>query len=386
MQGTSHTRVAVSTWVIAIGFFFIFFGFGATQQFLAAIFDAAGKARLALVSLLILYGAFAVGGLVVPYVLTRLPLKKALVGAGATYVVFVVAAALGSPILLFAASVAIGVGAAFLWAASAEYITETVREDARGRNLGIVSAGQVIGAFSGISFVTSLLPYVSAPSILAILGATAFIGVLAFLLVSERHPASHHRATQYFASFREPLILVVVPLIVIGFFFLGVLLSGLPIFVGRRFTLASVGVVGAVVQGAFAVGTFASGAFSDRIGRYRTMVVAAFLFLVGALLLLNAPDIVVFTAGAAMAMVYSSMVYPVMSAVIGEWLPEEKRLHGFGMIQTAGAIGVIAAIVTSLFFSAEVLFRVLVGTALFAVCWTLWLGRFVAKPRGAIEG
>jgi MFS family permease len=136
--------------LVAISFFFIFFGFNTAQQYFASIYAQQGIENIAMISLFILYFFFMVGSLLASIIVTRLSLRKSMVLASLIYLMFLLVIIARQPVLLLLASAIVGVAAAILWTAEGAYVVKSSDKRNYGRNAGLVISALFLGSFIGI--------------------------------------------------------------------------------------------------------------------------------------------------------------------------------------------------------------------------------------------
>lgn len=103
--------------ILAVGFFLVFLGYNAPQQFMLVVFEKSGQGERAQQALILLYVVIAIAGVILPRYAHKLgTVRRKMVVATITYVLFVIAVYFGGTLTMLGAAVVLGFGGTLLWA------------------------------------------------------------------------------------------------------------------------------------------------------------------------------------------------------------------------------------------------------------------------------
>ncbi|MAG12902.1 hypothetical protein CL630_03790 [bacterium] len=351
---------------IAAAKFFTFAGFEACQQFLAPILNQTGKSQEAFLSILVLYAAFAVSGFVVPYLLRSMSYKTALIIAAPAYLLFIIAAATANTLLLFTASILVGIAAAFLWSVPVVYISSVTQENERARNLGLPQATAFAGGAVGIAITALLLASeTSSLTIFTLLAILACVGVLLYVLLRQDPPRQREEIVNPFRALVHPMVAIAFFMVTSGFMILGLLFTEFAVHLSDAFGIKWVGWVLLACWVAVAAASYAFGWISDIIGRIRALVLAVLIFVLGSALMLFETRYALFVAGLVFSAGFGGAMYPVWNVIFKEMLPKKFFLPAVGLFVVANSLGVVIAATLSLFLDIQ---TIVIMVACISVC------------------
>jgi len=370
-----------NVWLIACSFFFIFFGFGTAQLYLVVLFNDQGRGQLALLSLLLVYGAFLVASIFISKLVPLLGgLKRSLIVGASTYVLFVASVALATTSLLLIASVVVGIGAGLLWVSSTQITADSSTARNAGRNFGLQTATQNIGNIAGILTGGYLVHTLPISSMYLILSAVALAGLVLLSWVRPPREELEHRSFKTFFAF-DKRMLALFP-VLFGFSFLaGQAFTAMNVIIVALLGLGAIPLVIGIFRVSNIAGSLSIGTISDWFSR---SLVIAFLIIVGLI------GIVLFTTTRALAPlligvicigVSLSALPPVCLAWMKERLHNEEYLHAFGIFYVYSNIGVVAAVISNLYLSPRASFIPVIVAFLLALPGILLFQSFTQKDR-----
>lgn len=102
--------------LVSFGFFWLFGGYAAAQQYLVPLFALQGRTHLALSSLLTLYTAFLFANIFVPKLITILGLRFSLMLGAVGFAGFITSVATNTGVIfIYLTSILAGIGSSLVW-------------------------------------------------------------------------------------------------------------------------------------------------------------------------------------------------------------------------------------------------------------------------------
>ncbi len=331
--------------LLSSAFFFIFLGPGATQQFLIPFLAAqTGRSHsdcswiLAAVYLSALVWALLCG-----YTVRWLGARRAIVAGLATYAGFS-AAVFARPTFACALAAAVlwGWGAAAVWVSGPTRILENESPFQRGRASGIFFSAVFLGQAIGVIALGRITDARWIFGVAAVIGAA---GVACAWFVRpgrvEVRVVKFTDAAAALASKRGAFLAGIALVSAMGF---GVVLSPLCSSVDKRLGFGRIAELTIWFYVGRLVMAWAAGWLSDRWGRLQVLALA-FLLGAGGLALAAWSAAPVMLAAAALALgMQAAMLQTPTMALVGDWIPPERRHLAFGALYAAKNLGVSFAI------------------------------------------
>jgi len=223
--------------LVSIGFFFIFLGFSAVQQYLVPIFELEGNASVALNSLLLVYIFFTLSGFITPNLISRFGLKKTMIIASIAYTTFTIAAFSANVNILYIFSILLGIAAPLLWTSGSTYVIRSVSRKIEGESLGFQISMYSLGSFVGVSSASILLNLLPFQFIYALMAIAIFVGTIFFFFLKEiKIEVKRIPISDTIKMLSNPKLLLLMPSVITTFLSLGLTFTFIPIFIQKSFS------------------------------------------------------------------------------------------------------------------------------------------------------
>lgn len=295
----------------SLGFFLIFFGFGPSQQFIIPIFSELGNENIAVVSLALLYGTFAIGTFFTPKLISRIGSRKVFLIAVVLYATYIFFISFQNEYLLYVFSVVGGVGTSLLWVNIGSYIIRIVSEKERGAALGFQTSLFMLGNLTGIGISTILINIFTFQNLFWFLSAFAFLGLVPFLGVKDVKIEIQKKSFKYvLLVFKNSKILLLLPTIIFSFFIWAQSFSSINLII-QKFGLTYVGIAGVIFQVMFLFFAYFLGSLTRNFKKQLILVITLPIGLLGLSTFLLWTDLPIYMFGIAMIAIHVSTVFPV---------------------------------------------------------------------------
>eukprot|EP01113_Clastostelium_recurvatum_P035722 TRINITY_DN5010_c0_g1_i5.p1 TRINITY_DN5010_c0_g1~~TRINITY_DN5010_c0_g1_i5.p1 ORF type:complete len:415 (+),score=81.28 TRINITY_DN5010_c0_g1_i5:161-1405(+) len=347
--------------IMGLGFLFLFSGFNTTVNYLTS----AIRSDIALASLSILYGTFALTNFISPVVVQKLGPRMSMVFSAGLYVLFILSAVHVIIPLYLVASALCGAGAAILWTAQGTLLTNSSTSSNIGFHsglfFGIFQINSVVGPVAAIVFIAQNRSF---SFIFFTFFIIACLGVLVLFFLrpvpkkesTGTNPGvlSLVRGSVYL--FRDPRVLCMT---------LGVLYTGgSAAFFSATFPgfMNKTTVAIALMSFGFGevAGSLISGKISEFIGR-RPVFIASLLFHVAAVVIANltqfeayakvqVQDVAIVFCAASMAFGFGdSALQTMLYAVIGNMFSDNSS-QAFAWYKTIQSVGYMVSFLLAIYF------------------------------------
>ncbi len=342
--------------LVSCAFFFIFFGFGTAQQYLVILFSELGHGSLALTSLLLLYSAFLLTGIIVPKFVPILGgLKSSLILGACTYVFFSVAVALDIVPLLLFASVVIGIGAGFLWVTSGKIITDSSEAHAVGQNLSLQQIGMYSGNILGVWIGGFLVQTLSLQNMFALLAFVTFLGtVLLFFVLPVREDVQTRPFKPYYLF--APHMLMLLPLIFGAYYLQAQVFTAMNLAIVGLVGIGFIPLIISVLKVSNIIGSFSSGTLSGWYSKSGLLITLVAIALCGIVVFTLFSTLSSLLLGAILLGFSMAAIYPVALAWLKEKLPGDEYLYALSTFHVYTNIAVLGAIGVNLYLPAQTSF------------------------------
>ncbi len=337
----------------SIGFFLVFFGFGAAQQYLVPLLKLQGKEDLALISLLLLYSSFLITGIIAPKIIDRLGLKKSVLLGSTTYWIFTLGVITNSSPILFVASVLIGVGAALLWISSGQIIADSSTKHTLGRNLGFQFSTYLLGNLFGIAFGALLLDIVTFNQFYIYFSIAIFLSLPFFVGIKLTKQTIPDKKFKPFYIFDKKLLFLF-PIIFAAYFLMAQAFASISLIILSLFGIAYVGILSTISRISGVISAFAIGKFSDMYKKENILYVLTLIGMTGVLLFIVTSEIVFVTLGVILLGLFISAAYPVCLSLLKRTVPEKEYIYALGGFHVYTTIAVLGALSSALYLSPKV--------------------------------
>lgn len=340
----------------SIGFFFVFFGYGAAQQYLVPLLKLQGRENAALYALMLLYGAYLAGGIITPKFIKRWGPKASLIGGAFTYFLFVLSVSSGSIPLLYAVSLLIGFGAAFLWISSAQIIADASAENTMGRNLGFQNAIYLLGSFLGVVLGGLLVQYISLRVFYLFFAVSILISFYFFRLISGGNEIRSRDGKFHLRYIFKKKFLLLFPIIFSAYFVSAQAFAAINLIVLGLFGFGFVATSAVVFRLSAITGSFLAGRASDLFGREKVLIISAVLGAVGLLLFLANSMFFLMALGLVLMGLFTSATQPVCLSLLKDRVSGEEYSYAVGVFSVYATFAVVSALFATRFFGAYMSF------------------------------
>jgi len=333
----------------SIGFFFVFFGFGAAQQYLVPLLTLQDMKDLALMSLFLLYTVFLVAGILAPKIISILGLKKSILLGATTYWLFALSVILANPIVLFFISGLIGFGAALMWISSGQIISDNSTKSNLGRNLGFQYASFLIGNLLGVAFGAALLTAVPFQYLYLYLAIAIMISIPFFAALKITEKKSMDKKFNPYYIFDKKLILLF-PLVFSTHFIYSQTFAAMNLIVLGLFGIFFVGLLATIGRITGVLGGLSIGKISDKYKKEHVLYASIVIGIIGALLFVGSSEIVSVTAGIVFMAIFASATYPVCLSLLKQSVSEKDYIYAVGSFHVYTTVGVLGALYSTMIF------------------------------------
>jgi len=345
-----------NVFLISFSFFFIFFGFGTAQQYLVILFAEQGRGNLALTSLFILYGAFLATGIVAAKIIPLFGgLKKSLLIGGLTYAIFTASVAINSAMLLYIASILIGIGAGLLWVSSGQIIRDSSNERTVGRNFAYQTVGMYGGNILGINIGSYLVQVFSVERVYLVLTASILLGLIFILWVRPVKGEIKPSPFKPYYMFNKKMLMLL-PLVFGAYFLQAQVFTAVNFIIVSLLGVSSIALMITIIKISNIVGGFSSGKISGWYDKSNLLILLILMALLGVTLLIGTRTLIPVIFSAILLGFSMAAIYPVCLAWLNETIPAENYIYALGVFHVYSNLGMLSAILANLKFNSGVSF------------------------------
>lgn len=351
--------------LVSLGYFFLFVGFAAAQQYLVPLLALQGQKEIALTALIVLYIAFIIGTLVTPWIIGHLGVRWSLVAGSLTHAVFIASIISGYAPLMYVTGVAHGIGGAMLWISNVRVIDSNSDETNRGRNLGFQQIWYWSGSWLGVAGAGTLLGHIGLKELYFLLAASAFVAPVCFIAIKGADDLSvdQHRDLRMIFDRR---LLLLFPLVFSAYFLSGMGFSALNL-IALGFGIGFVGLIATVGQGSRILGTALSGWFADKFSKSKSRLLYSLVVVVlsgsGLILLGGKQEAIVL--GTLLLFTGIAAIYPAGLSFLRTHFSEKEHTGAVGVYFLYSGVGSTMSLFATLVFDPRIAF--LPGCLLLAV-------------------
>lgn len=334
-----------NTVLICLGFFFLFAGFSASQQYLVPLLTLEGKGQMALYSLLLIYSSFTISTLFAPKLIEVMGEKLALIFGAVSYGIFSLSL-LSFELLLYPASILIGIGASLVWVASTRIITVSTENHLVGSVLGLQRSSFSIGALFGISAGSLFLETIDIASLYMIFALLSFASLFFFVFLDHKKDKITKEKILNFSYLLDKKLLLLSPVVFATFYLSGLSFSAINL-IALSFSLGFVGFLSTIGRASVILGDVITGRLSDILNKKMLLYLFVSLTILGCFLIFIKFNIIIITLGAILIGFGMSSVYPICLSLIKErfTLSEYNKASAIFFLYTG--IGAMSALLTT---------------------------------------
>lgn len=345
---------------VSIGFFFVFLGFGPSQQYLIPLLKIQGEQNLAFASLIILYAFFLISGIFSPKIIDKIGAKNTLIIGALTYSLYSLSVILEQNLIFYISSALLGIGAGFLWVSAGKIIAESSEPDETGRNFGFQYSLLMAGNFLGIGVGGFLFKIIPFHYLYILYAAITFLSIPFLIKIKSENqtplPDSLKETKLDISLLFSKKLLVLFPIIFSSYFVLAQTFAAINLIVLQFFGLGLVGFFATIFWISNIVGSFAVGKISDIFKKNIILIFLAFCGLAGVLIFLNTKSAIFFGTGMILSGIFTAGIYPVCLSLLKQNMPSEEYTKAVGVFQVYSTVGVLSALISAKFFIPKISF------------------------------
>ena len=336
--------------LITANFFWVFFGFGAAQQYLVPLLTLQGKQQFSYTILAVLYISFFVFELIGPFIISRLGLKKSLIFGTATYISFIISLLSNHTGIIIFSSFLTGAGAGLYWISSGQLIADNSSPKNLGRNFGLQNFGFLLGNLLGITLggiVLTILPFQHLYFLFMI---SAVLGLPCALLI-KTDKTTLPTAAFSLSHLTNSKFLFLFPIIFAATYILVQTFTTMNIVVLNLFGLTTVGILATIFRISTTISGFYIGKLSDSFNKVYLLIGIGISGLIGSLLFLFIPFLWALILSMGLLGIFVSSTYPICLSLLKSHVSENEYLTSIGVFHAYNTSPVIVSLFLSSFFS-----------------------------------
>lgn len=333
--------------LVSVGFFLIFFGYGAAQQFIIPIFKTFGGETIALTSLIILYTTFAFGTILSPKLISKFGSRRSFVISSIVYATFVFSISFGNQYLLYLVSFLQGLAGSMLFVNVGSYIIRVTKPKERGESFGFQTSLFILGNLLGTAATTFLLNFVTTQNIFLILSAFSFSGLIPFLGVKDlKTKISGRSFSDVYKVFLDKKIALLIPAIFITFFLWAQMFSSVNLIIQKSFGLQYVGIAGTLFYLIFFFSAYIVGYLTKNFKKQNMLAVLLTLGVVGIATFIMQINLVFAFLSIVLMSIFISTGFPVALNLMKDIskFDSETVAGAFNLVNSIGVLGSLISV------------------------------------------
>lgn len=189
--------------LLGLGFLLLAFGFNGVQQYITSFFANEHFVQVGFNSLIIIYAMFALSSPFASVFAVKFGAKKLIVLSALVYSLFLFSLLFKSGIIVYVASVLLGVAAGLIWCGQGIYLIRASEKGKYGRNAGIFTTLFFLGSAAGIFAIGQVIAEMGYTWSFFLFAFFPLLGLIAFLFMSDYTPK--HRAKNKFLLVKRTL-------------------------------------------------------------------------------------------------------------------------------------------------------------------------------------
>lgn len=328
---------------IVLGYFWIFFGFNAAQQYLLVSFALMNKQQNAIFALLILYTTFLISGIFSSKIIAKLGLKKSVILGALTYTVFIFSLISKNFNLIYFASVLIGLGAGLLWISSGQIISENSSHSNLGRNLGLQYASFILGTLFGTAFGALLLNRLNFNQLYFCFGLVSLLAIpLLFNLRLKPSPVLMTKFNLLFI-FNKKLLLIS-PIVFASAYILNQTFTSMNLVILNLFNLKTVGIIASILRLTMVISVLVLGTLSDSINKVRLLAFLGICGITGTVFFLYSTQLISVLFSIIFLGIFVSATYPICLALFKEHSRKRDYIYSISAFQIYNNVAVLISL------------------------------------------
>lgn len=336
----------------SLGFFWLFFGFAAAQQYLVPLLELQGRGEMALSVLLVLYTSFLISSIFISKIIYLFGLKLSLILGALTYLLFSLSVIINNNLIIFLAAFLLGIGAALVWVSVGQVIKDSSTEKTIGRNLGFQAALFYLGTILGISSGGLLLKYFSMQLLYAYFSIAIILCLPCFLKISDLKGSIPNKKFNPYLIFKLKFLLLF-PLIFSTYYFITQTFSSINLLILQLFGIVFIGILITIFRISMMFGVFTIGKISDLYNKEKTIYVVIIVGLVGIILLYLTHNIFSVTIGLILLGLFGSSSYPICISLFKKSSSSGEFLSAMGIFVFYNNVATVSALLATKYFNSQ---------------------------------
>lgn len=332
---------------LSLAFLLIFLGFNGAQQYVTSFFSQIGLPDLGFQSLILIYVFFTLSDPLASIFVSKFGAKKAMMVGVIAYGLYILFLPTKLPIIIYLASILIGIGASLLWTGQNSYLVRASEEKSYGKNSGYFNTLTMIGSALGVILLGFLITRISYGQSFIIASLFSFVGILFILPLKDfrtENLGNHFKLIRHALGSRIALQLSILWFsfsIVFGF-----AIGLIPIQLKNTLGIDYVGLSSLFFIMPIVLSYFI-GKLSDIKGRNQIIIISFILCIVGLGLLYFYSNPVALVAGLILLSLNNAVISPMRYALVGDFTTAKNLDYLTGLFWMMQGVGTIFALVLS---------------------------------------
>ncbi|MDO8435822.1 MAG: MFS transporter [bacterium] len=360
--------------ILSLGFFLLFFGFGAVQYYQVVYFSAKGMAEVGFWSLILIYAFFALFSPLAAVLVARYGAKRCMIFASPFYSFFILTLLVKSVSLVYLASIFLGIAASLLWVGQNSYLIRASDKKSYGSNSGFFNVLVSLGGGLGLIILGFLVSRFSFGMPFLFYAVFPIIGFLSLFLLSDLRM---EQKQNYFLLIKKAFTsATALKLASIGFivnFILGLTLGIIPIEIKNTLGLFYVGVLSSLIYVFPILFSYFSGKLSDIQGREKIIFFSYSLLLLGLISLIISSKPLFLILGIVALTLNWAIIRPILYALAGDITPVGNLESIIALFWTIQNLGVLSALVISQIWKNDMKIVYLISIVITAISFFILL-------------
>ena len=348
--------------LLSIAFLFLFLGFDGVQQYVTTFFVQAGLPAIGFKSLILVYLFFILGDPLSAIFVSKYGAKKSMILGGMSYSLFIFALTTKVILLVYIASILLGIGASLLWTGQTTFLTKMTTGKNRGKSAGFFGGILYLGSATGIIIIGFLITKFSynLPFLFAITPT-----VISLFLLGKLKDLPPGKSKNHFLLLKRVIVSKTVwrfSLIWFATFFVnGLALGIIPLEIIKIMGIGYVGYLSSLFYIVPILVTFWAGKLSDTKGRKIILLLAFLISFIGVILLYFSHQAFTLISGIVLIALFFSMMYPLTLALAGDVATKSNLEYLTAFFWMIRNVGIVSALVLSTFIQTKIIYIISVA-------------------------
>jgi len=335
-------RINRNVLIISLAFLFIFFGFGGVHSFITTYFSQLNMVHVGFISLILIYLFMMLLSPLAGIFVSKFGSKKCMIFGALFYSLFIFTLLTGSVLLIYIASILLGLGAALIWTGQGSYLIRASDEKFYGGAAGFFNTLSILGISIGILLLGFLV------SIFSFKGpffVYAFLPLVGFWLLWGLEDLRTKESTNQFVLIKKSIRNSTVwrlSLFMFSFNFVSGLVIGIiPLKIKSILGVTYIGILLSLYYLVPIISSYVFGKFSDIKGRKKFIIYSYLIGIAGLLFLYFSLGPFLLILGMVLLALDFAIAKPMSIALVGDVTTENNIdfvVALFGMIQTSGMV------------------------------------------------